>query len=618
MLVAGHEFTRLCHEQRTAVWVCNNMAKLRRTKEKFAAAELPLEVKNADKETATKKITPVIALPKDNRVRVMPLGGLGEIGMNITLFAYNKVMFAVDCGQMLPDEEQLGVDMVIPDYEFIEQHRNIFCGVVLTHAHEDHIGALPYLLQRFDVPVYGSRLTIEIVRARLKEYGLAATADLRIVEAGETIQFDKVSIEFISVTHSIMGAMAVAIHTPIGTLIQTGDYKIDPTPIGGEGFDYHTFAKLGAGGKVLALLADSTNVNVEGHSKSEQSVIEPINRLFEQAKGKIIFSAFSSSLHRVQVVINAAKKYNRNVVLYGLNMVRNVRIAASLGMLEDANEVIIDSNRARNMPPDRLVLLCTGSQGEPLSALNRLALGEHSDFSVTKGDMVVLSSRFIPGNEKAVYRMINNLYKRGADVHYERNTPGIHVSGHAAREEMRLMMKLCAPKYLVPMHGETRHLMEHAKLGMSMGIPRTNVLVMSNGNMLVMSAKGIERGPDVPCGRVLVDGRADIGGVSEVVLRDRHELANDGMMIVMMVVDRATGELMNDPDIVSRGFLFMDEHEDFFELCKKVVEETFNASRIESRGEWNVVKMTMRRALRKFVKAKTGRYPVILPVVMEV
>jgi len=560
-----------------------------------------------------------IDLPCDNKMRIVPLGGLGEIGMNMTVFCYEGLMFAIDCGQMLPDEEQLGVDMVVPDFEFVLANREKFVGVFLTHAHEDHIGALPYLLQQINCPVYGSQLTIEIVRARLNEYGLASTADLRAVEPGEEIILNNhLSVSTIHITHSIMGALSIVIHLPFGNIVHTGDYKIDPMPIDGKIFDYHSFAHLGEEGKVIALLADSTNANKEGNSKSEATVKGPLEQLFEQAEQKIVFAAFSSSLHRVQLLLEIARKYGRFVVPYGLNMIRNTRIATSLGMLHYANEVMIDPARAKELPPEKLVLLCTGSQGEPMSALNRLAIGDHQDFNLNRGDTVILSTRFIPGNEKDIYRMINNLYRLGTYVHYDRNTPGIHVSGHAYRDEMRLMMRLTSPKYLIPIHGETRHLVEHCNLALSMGFERRNVLIMRNGNMLVIGANGIERGPDVPAGRTLVDGRADIGGVSEVVLRDRKELSNDGILMVMLVVDRLTGELLSAPDIVSRGFLFKDENEEFFEQCKQVVVDSFSASRVEARGEWAVVKTTMRRTVRKFVKQKTGRIPMILPVVMEV
>ncbi len=556
----------------------------------------------------------------DRQLRIIPLGGLGEIGMNITVFKYNDVMFAIDCGQMLPDAEQLGVDMVIPDFKFILENKDKFRAVFLTHAHEDHIGALPYLLREINIPVYGSRLTIEILRARLKEYRLAVPADLHIIEQDELVELSKqVKVEGINITHSIMGAMSFVIHLPFGDIVYTGDYKIDPTPLDGKVFDYQAFARLGETGKVVALLADSTNANKEGNSKSEAFVREPLDRLFSAASGKIIFSTFSSSLHRIQMVIELARKYGRKVVPYGLNMERNTHIAADLGMLRYAKEIIVSPNTAKNIPHNKLVLLCTGSQGEPMSALNRLAMERHQDFKVYHGDTVILSARFIPGNERAIYRTINNLYRLGARVFYDKNTPGIHVSGHAYRDEMCLMLRLTNPKYLVPVHGEIRHLVEHCNLALSMGFERKNILIMRNGNMLIIGPKGISRGPDVPCGRKLVDGNADIGGVDDVILRDRLELANDGILFVVLAVDNETGALLNTPDIVSRGFLFKDEHTDeLFEECARVAAEVFAATPLEDRGDRAVFKTSLRRTLKKLIKQKTGRFPVILPVIMEV
>lgn len=531
------------------------------------------------------------------------------------VFDTGHSMFAVDCGQMLPDDDLLGIDMVIPDISYVVENRHRFEAVILTHGHEDHIGALPYLLREVDVPVYGTRLTCELVRERLREHDLNRSVDLRPVTPGETITVGEAQIEFIHVTHSIMESVALAIRLPFGTIIHTGDYKIDPTPIDGRPFDYHAFARYGEEG-VLALFADSTNVEREGFTRSESAVIEPIARVFESAPRAIVFSCFASSLHRIQVVIDLARRFGRRLALAGLNMVRNVRIASDLGVLRLPAGLLVDLREARKLPREQLVVLTTGSQGEPLSALSRMALGEHPDYDLRPNDTVILSARMIPGNEKSIYRMMNHLSRRGARVVYERVAP-VHASGHAQREEMRLMISLCRPKYLIPIHGEFRHLMEHRALGAAMGIDPENIFVLQDGDVLEIDADGAARGEPVPVSRILVDGRA-VGDVDEVVLRDRKHLSEDGMVLVLLAIDHATAEVVAGPDIVSRGFLYMDEHQEFFEDCRQVVIRALDECERESKEEWAVVKTAVRRALKKFIKNETGRFPVILPVVLEI
>jgi ribonuclease J len=550
-----------------------------------------------DKTPEARPQTRRVAASRAPKVRIIPLGGLGEIGMNMIVVEYGNDLFVIDCGQMFPDDELLGVDMVIPDLSYVVDNRHRFRAILLTHGHEDHIGGLPYLLSQVRVPIYGSQLTLEIVREKLKEWDLDTPTEFKPVCAGVVVSIAGIEVEFIHVTHSIPEARAIAIRLPFGNIIFTGDYKIDPTPIDGHPFDYQAFARYGEEG-VLALFADSTNVEREGNSGSEREVIEPIDRLIRDAPRSILFSCFASSLHRVQVLLNLAEKHGRTVFVTGLNMVRNIRIAAEVGAIKVPDNLLGDIREMRHVPPEKRIILTTGSQAEPLSALSRMALDSHKDVKIVSGDTVILSSRIIPGNEKKIYRMINHFFRRGAEVFYD-GIRDVHVSGHAHRGEMRTMIALTRPKYLIPVHGEFRHLVEHKHLG------------------LEMDADGAARGDKIEVSRILVDGH-EIGEVDDVVLRDRKHLSEDGMVIVMLVIEESSGELVTGPDIVSRGFLYMDENEAFFDACKRVTLAAFEDSDKESKEEWGVVKATVRRALKKYIKQETGRFPVILPVVLEI
>lgn len=564
-------------------------------------------------ETQT-KLQPLADYPS-NKLRLIPLGGLGEIGMNMIVFEYGNDMFAIDCGQTFPDEDLLGIDFVIPDLNYVIENRDRFRGVILTHAHDDHIGALPYLLEEVNVPIYGTPLTCNVVRERLREFDLDLVVDLHPVEPKERITIGSVEIEFIHVTHSIPSAVALAIRLPFGNIIFTGDYKIDPTPLDDKPFDFQTFARYGEEG-VLLLLADSTNIESPGFTKSERAVIEPLDRLFRQAQRSIIFSCFSSSLHRVQVVVDLAIKHKKKIFVSGLNMHRNIRTAAELGVLRIPPDLINDIRDVKKTAPEKRVLLMTGSQGEPMSALSRIATGDHKEIDIKAGDIVIMSSRLIPGNENRIYRMINHLFRRGAEVFYS-GVADVHVSGHAHREEMRMMIALCQPKYLIPIHGEFRHLVLHKHLGVEMGIDPERIFLLQNGDVVEFDNDGAARGDRIPLSRILVDG-FDVGTVDDVVLRDRKHLSEDGMVIVMLVIEQSSSTLVSGPDIVSRGFLYMDENEVFFERCKQAVLDAFNACERESKEEWTVVKTEVRRALKKFIKNETGRFPVILPVVLEI
>lgn len=573
------------------------------------------ELNNFDEQPETSTRLQPMNGNRNQKLKIIPLGGVGEIGMNMMIFEYGDDMFAIDCGQTFPEEELLGVDLVIPDITYVLENRDRFRGIILTHAHDDHIGALPYILRQVNVPVYGTPLTCAMVYERLKEWKLEKSADLVEVTPRQITLVGSVEFEFIHVTHSIPDAVAVAIRLPFGTIIHTGDYKIDPTPMDGKPFDYGAFAQYGDKG-VLALLADSTNVEREGFSKSEREVIEPINRIFSKAPRSIIFACFSSSIHRIQTVLDIAVKHKKKVFVTGLNMIRNLRIAAEVGALYYPPDLVYDLRDLKKVPAEKRVILTTGSQGEPMSALSRLSLDEHKDFKVKQGDYVILSSRIIPGNETAIYRMINHFFRRGAEVFYA-DVAGVHVSGHAAREEMRQMIALCRPKYLIPVHGEFRHLIEHKHLAVEMGIDPEKIFILQSGDVIEMDSDGAARGEKIHVSRVLVDGR-EIGNVDEVVLRDRRHLAEDGMVIVMLVIEKSSVQLVAGPDIVSRGFLYMDENESFFERCKDIVLQAFESCEKESKEEWAIVKAEVRRALKKFIKNETGRFPVILPVVLEI
>jgi len=556
---------------------------------------------------------------------VTPFGGCGEIGMNCSLLEFGEETLLVDCGQMFPDEEMLGVDYVIPDLSYVFERAAKLRAILLTHAHEDHVGALPYVLPHLPgVPVDGSALTLAILREKMKEHRLDRSTDWRLLEARQPVELGPFTVEPIAVTHSILDAMALAIRTPLGPVIFSGDYKIEPAPPDGMLFDHYALARYGEEGALL-LAADSTNVERPGTSPSERVVIPALDRLIREAPRQVIAATFASSLHRIQTFLNLAAKNGRVVFATGLNMERNIRIAAEMGALHIPCKFHEDIRAIESVAPERRLILTTGSQGEPLSALSRMALDDHKQVKIEEGDLVILSSRIIPGNERPIFRMINHFARRGARVITERHDL-VHVSGHGFSDDMRHLINLTNPRYLLPVHGEYRHLAAHRDLAIGLGLPPETVVILENGQSLEFRAASdpadrgavqARRGPNLPTGRVLVDGKG-VGDVSEVVLRDRYHLSRDGMVVVVIGLDRQTGEVLTGPEILSRGFILEEEGEEILARARAIALEAVEECDRESREEWEVVKSSVKRALRRFFKKETERFPVILTVVVEI
>ena len=545
----------------------------------------------------------------------MPLGGLGEIGKNMTAVRQSSGMILVDAGMSFPDEEMPGIDLVLPDFTFLREHADELKGVVLTHGHEDHVGSLPYLLREFNVPVYATKLTLGLVRSKLQEFGIKK-GDLREIKAGDTQNLGGFGLEFINVNHSIPDAVAIAIRTTAGTIVFSGDYKIDLTPIEGDPMDLGRLAELGNEG-VLAYFGDSTNSERPGFVPSERVVGETLNNVFSKAKGRIIVASFASHIHRVSQVVEAAKKHNRLVGVAGRSMVRNVQIARDLGYLDLPDNMFVDQQRDfARIPDSEIVVMMTGSQGEPLAALSRVANGTHRSIEAGPGDTVVIAAHPIPGNERGVSRTINNLMKRGADVLYSPLVP-VHVSGHAAQEEQKIVLSLLKPRYLVPVHGEFRHLRHHANTAMSMGIPEENIFILDNGDSLEFKNGRARLGEKVAAGMFLVDAGAIADGSSSV-MRERQQLSEDGMFIVVARVNAQNGQLLGPPDLISRGFVSPQGSNGLMEQSTETVRKTLERTakgRVTDRGE---LKNAVRKDLSSFLSDRTGKRPIILPLIVEV
>ncbi|MCI9398861.1 MAG: ribonuclease J [Lachnospiraceae bacterium] len=547
------------------------------------------------------------------KLKIIPLGGLEQIGMNITAFEYEDSIIVVDCGLSFPADDMLGVDLVIPDVTYLKNNQDRVKGFVITHGHEDHIGALPYVLKDLNVPIYATKLTMGIIENKLTEHNLMHNVRRKVVKFGQNINLGCFRIEFIKTNHSIVDAAALAIYSPAGTVVHTGDFKVDYTPVYGDAIDLQRFAELGKKG-VLALMCDSTNAERQGFTPSEKKLGPVFDALFEEhKKTRIIIATFASNVDRVQQIINTADKFGRKVVVEGRSMVNIIETASNLNRISIPDNTLIDIERLKNYPKDKTVIITTGSQGESMAALSRMASGMHKKITIAKGDTIIFSSSPIPGNEKAITKVINELFKKGADVIFQ----DTHVSGHACQEEIKLIYTLTKPKYAVPIHGEYKHLKAQAKLAMELGIEKEDVFILQSGDVLSLDMESAEITGRVPVGTVLVDGLG-VGDVGNVVLRDRQHLAEDGIIIAVMSLDGASGELLSGPDIVSRGFVYVKESDELMDEARKIIEKAVLACLKKNITDWGKIKATIKDTLGEFVWKKTKRRPMILPIIMEV
>jgi ribonuclease J len=547
-------------------------------------------------------------------LRIIPLGGLGEFGLNMMLLEYGDAAIAIDCGLMFPGADLLGIDLVIPDVTYLLERKDRLKAIVLSHAHEDHVGALPYFLNQFSVPVFGTRLTLGLISNKLREHDLDNAADLREIIAGRPWEIAPFQVEGIRVTHSLMDCLALAIETPIGTVIHTGDFKIDNTPMEGEMFDFQRFAAYGEKG-VLLLLSDSTNIERSGYTPSEREVGKNLEQIFRESRGKILVSTFSSSIPRIQQVVDISESCGRRVVLSGRSMIRNGQVAAELGYLRLPRNFMTENEPWHELASKKLTFLTTGSQGEPLSVLHRVALDDHKSIKIDPGDTVILSSKFIPGNEKTISNLINHFYRRGAEVHYEKVSE-IHVSGHASQEELKTMLQLTRPRYFVPIHGEYRHLVRHWKLAQEVGVPEDHCFILEDGDVLEMTATTAKKIEPIQVGRVFVDGKG-VGDVGDVVIRDRRHLSEDGMVLAVMAIHQQSGEIVAGPDLISRGFMRDEEGEEVLGQARKVVLEVLANLNRETRTDPAELQEEVRKALRRYFRKRFERRPVVLPYIIE-
>ena len=546
-------------------------------------------------------------------LRVIPLGGLGEIGLNCLVLEYGDAAIAIDCGLMFPELHMLGIDLVIPDLSYLQRLGDRFLGFVITHGHEDHVGALPYILRDLPAPVYATPMAAGLLTEKLREHNLLDSTQLEVVRPRQTWEMGPFTIETVHMTHSIVDAVALAIRTPVGTVIHSGDFKLDQTPIDGAASDLQRLADYAADG-VLLLLSDSTNSEREGYTPSERTVRGDLDRIFSEAPGKIFFSTFSSHVHRLTQVLQLSQHHGRRVVTVGRSMQNSLKIASQLGYLECPPSLFADISELRQLDPRQVTLLITGSQGEPLSALIRIAVGDHGQVHMEPDDAVILSSRIIPGNEKSISNMINHMYRRGARVHHAASDH-VHVSGHASQEELKLLLRLVRPRYFVPVHGEYRHLVRHRGLAQSVGMAAESTFLLEDGHVLEIDASGARVAEPVHAGRIFVDGKG-IGDVEDVVLRDRRHLSSDGLVLAILGIDQQSGEIIAGPDLVSRGFIEEDA-QDYLERAKAVVLDTLKQITPESRADSMEVKEEVRKALKRFFARTLERRPVIVPFIME-
>lgn len=549
------------------------------------------------------------------KVRIIPLGGINEIGKNITAIEYKEDIIVIDCGLKFPDEDMFGIDLVIPDISYLLKNKEKIRGIFLTHGHEDHIGALPYVLRQLNVPVYGTKLTLGIVETKLREHGLLGSTELVRVKPRDVIKLNSVSVEFIKTNHSIADSVAIAIHTPLGVVLHTGDFKIDYTPIDGEPMDFARFAEIGKKG-VLAMMADSTNVEKPGYTLSERVVGESFARLFAKAKGRVIVATFASNVHRIQQIIDAASMHGRKVAVSGRSMENIVAVAAELGYLEFEKDILVGIDQINKYNNDQIAIITTGSQGEPMSALARMANSEHRKVNIVEGDTVIISATPIPGNEKLVSKVINRLFQKGAEVIYK-SLAEIHVSGHACQEELKLMQCLVKPKFFIPVHGEYRHLKQHGELAISLGMPEGNVVIPENGGVIDVNRNSIRKNGTVASGQVFVDGLG-VGDVGNIVLRDRKHLSQDGILTVVVTLSKENNSIIAGPDIISRGFVYVRESERLMDEAKEIVKETLRECEENNITDWASLKSKVRDDLRGYLYEKTKRKPMILPIIMEI
>lgn len=550
-----------------------------------------------------------------SKLKIIPLGGLNEIGKNLTVFEYENEIIVVDCGLAFPEDEMLGVDIVIPDISYLEKNKDKIKALLITHGHEDHIGAIPYFLKKINVPVYGSRLTLGLIKAKLVEHNLDKQTKLVNIEPRQVIKFGKFKVEFIRVTHSIADSMAIAITTPVGTVLHTGDFKVDYTPIDGGYIDLQRIAEIGKEGVTL-LLSDSTNVMKPGHSMSERSVGQELDRLFTNCTKRIIVATFASNVHRMQQIINSAVKYKRKVAVVGRSMLNVISVAQELGYLNAPEGTLIDIDKIGMYNPEQLVIITTGSQGEPMAALSRMSMGEHKKVQITPDDLIIFSSSAIPGNEKSIGRVMDELERLGAEVIYNQ-IADVHVSGHACQEELKLMLSLVRPKYFMPVHGEYRFLKQHGQLAVDTGIAKENIFIMENGRILEIDKNEAKMTTQVTSGIVLVDGLG-VGDVGNIVLRDRQLLSENGMIIVVISLDRKTAKVVSGPDIVTRGFVYVRENESLIDEIKEVAKKELTKCEEQSIRDWSTIKTKLRESLIKYIYGRTKRQPMILPILMDV
>ena len=549
------------------------------------------------------------------KVKIIPLGGVNEIGKNLTAIEYKNDIVVIDCGLKFPDEDMFGIDLVIPDITYLIKNKEKVSGIFLTHGHEDHIGALPYVLKQLNVPVYGTKLTLGIVETKLKEHGLLSSTELIRVKPRDVIRLNSVSVEFIKTNHSIADSVAIAVHTPLGVVLHTGDFKIDYTPIDGELMDFARFAELGKKG-VLVMMADSTNVEKQGYTKSERIVGESLTIIFGKTKGRIIIATFASNIHRIQQIIDAATVYGRKVAVSGRSMENIINVAIELGYIEVAENTLVPIDAINKYNNDQIVIITTGSQGEPMSALSRMASAEHKKVNIVEGDTIIISATPIPGNEKLVSKIVNQLFKKGAEVIYG-SAENIHVSGHACQEELKLMQTLIKPKNFIPVHGEYRHLKQHGELAIKLGLNPKNVVIPEVGNIIEVNRSGIRKSGTVISGQIFVDGLG-VGDVGNIVLRDRKHLSQDGILTVVVTLSKDNKTIVAGPDIISRGFVYVRESEGLIDEAREIVRNTLLECEEKNITDWATLKSNVRDELRSYLYEKTKRKPMILPIIMEI